>query len=154
MVMISWAPFRRRKGIDEKNKKDRNGTMRLYLMMFTLLISSLTVFAFTTSQESSSAEFTKFWSKFRAAVIKNDKEAVASLTKLPFVVSNKSLDKSEFIKSYPKLFDRKIRRCFMNEKPSRDNESYSLFCGANGDQGLLFEKVNGEYRFVAFYFAD
>jgi hypothetical protein len=128
--------------------------MRFYLMMFTLIISSLTVFAFTATQQSSSPEFTKFWSKFRAAVIKNDKEAVASLTKLPFVVSNKSLDKSEFIKSYHKLFDRKIRRCFMNEKPIRDNESYSLFCGASGDQGLLFEKVSGEYRFVAFYFAD
>ena len=128
--------------------------MRSYLRIFIVIIFPLTVFAFSTPQQSSSPEFAKFWSKFRAAVLKNDKEAVASLTKLPFDVSNKSLDKSEFIKSYPKLFDRQIRRCFMKEKPVRDNETYSLFCGANGDQGLLFEKVNGEYKFVAFYFAD
>lgn len=122
--------------------------MRVYLTIFSLL------FALTTTPQSSSQEFAKFWSKFRAAVIKNDREAVASMTKLPFFLSNEPLDKSKFIKRYPKLFDREIRSCLMNEKPAEDNESFSLFCGANGDQGLLFEKVNGEYKFIAFYYAD
>lgn len=76
------------------------------------------------------------------------------MTKLPFLLSNEPLDKGKFIKRYPKLFDKEIRRCFMNEKPAEDNESFSLFCGANGDQGLFFEKVNGEYKFIAFYYAD
>jgi hypothetical protein len=91
--------------------------------------------------------FDAFWIKFKAAVAKGDKAAIAEMTKFPFDNGAKYLSKAEFIKECGALFDKKTRRCFSNAKPVKedDRDSYSVFC----DETIFgFAKVDGEYRFT------
>jgi len=90
--------------------------------------------------------FAAFWLQFKTAVAKDDKHAIAEMTKFPFPYGTKHLSKAEFIKECGKLFDKKTRRCFPTAKPVKedDRDSYSVFCG---EDIFVFEKVNGEYRF-------
>ena len=90
-------------------------------------------------------EFTTFWVKFKAAVARNDKAAVADMTKIPFMLDSKELDRGGFIKQYNSLFTPKMRRCFARARPSRDQDSMEIFCG---QQIFLFAKVGGVYRFT------
>jgi hypothetical protein len=90
-------------------------------------------------------EFNAFWIKFKAAVARNDKPAVADMTKLPFMLEGKDLDRAGFIKRYISLFTPKMRRCFARAKPARDRDFMEIFCG---DQIFLFAKVDGVYKFT------
>src|SRR5437764_1434194 len=65
-------------------------------------------------------EFTTFWIKFKAAVARNAKAAVADMTKIPFMLDSKELDRAGFIKQYNSLFTLKMRRCFARARPSKD----------------------------------
>jgi hypothetical protein len=97
------------------------------------------------SQSKSEPQFTTFWTKFKAAVARNDKAAVADMTKLPFMFDSKDLDRAGFIKRYSSLFTPKMRRCFARARPSRDRDSMEIFCG---QQIFLFAKVDGVYKFT------
>jgi len=90
-------------------------------------------------------EFISFWVKFKAAVARNDGAAVADMTRLPFMLDNKDLDRAAFIKQYSSLFTPKMRRCFARAKPSRDHASMEIFCD---QQIFLFAKVDGVYKFT------
>src|SRR5258708_40240762 len=88
-------------------------------------------------------EFTTFWIKFKAAVTRNDKSAVADMTKLPFLLDSKELDRGGFIRRYNSLFTPKMRRCLARARPSRDQDFTEIFCG---QQIFLFAKVGGVYK--------
>jgi hypothetical protein len=103
-----------------------------------------------SNPKSTQSKFAAFWFQFKTAVAKQDAQAVASMTQLPFTVNNKPLGRAEFIGSYSKLFSG-LKACIAEEKPSKDGQSYMLFCG---DQGLLFKEVEGEYKFVEFFAND
>ena len=90
-------------------------------------------------------DFNTFWARFKAAVARNDKAAVADMTKLPFMVNNKDLNRAGFIKQYKSLFTPKMRRCFARARPSRDQDAMEIFCG---HQIFLFAKVDGVYKFT------
>jgi hypothetical protein len=98
-----------------------------------------------SSQSKSDPEFKTFWTKFKAAVARNDKAAVAELTKLPFMLDSKYLDRVAFIKQYSSLFTPRMRRCFARARPSRDRDSMEIFCG---EEIFLFATVNGVYKFT------
>jgi hypothetical protein len=108
------------------------------------IVCVLVCFAFVAAAEARS--FAEFWVQFKTAVAKDDKEAIAEMTKFPFPYGTKHLSKAEFIKECGKLYDQKTRRCFAKAKPVKedDRDSYSVFCG---EEIFVFEKVNGEYRF-------
>jgi hypothetical protein len=67
--------------------------------------------------------FNAFWIKFKTAVARSDKGGVADLTKLPFLLDSKDLDRAGFLKQYSSLFSPRVRRCFCarpaNERPGR-----------------------------------
>ena len=97
-------------------------------------------------REQTSRAFTSFWAEFKAAVAKNDRAAVASMTKLPFYFDEKELSRAEFIKSYNRIFDQKAKRCFAREKPLKEKDgSYEVFCGP---KIYAFDLVEGKYRFI------
>ena len=91
------------------------------------------------------SEFNAFWIKFKAAVARNDKASVADMTKLPFILDNKELGRTGFIKQYSSLFTPKMRRCFARARPTRDQDNFEIFCG---QQIFLFAKVGGVYKFT------
>ncbi len=92
------------------------------------------------------AAFDAFWTKFCAALKKNDKEALASMTKIPYRSYDKSLNtKKEFVAYCDKVFSKKIRDCLVKEKPVLDKTSYFVFCG---EEIYIFEKAKGSYLFT------
>jgi hypothetical protein len=97
---------------------------------------------------SSPATFTSFWKTFKAAMARNDKQAVADVTKLPFLFESQERDRAGFIKIYDQLFTRKIRRCIATAKPVKEGENYDVFCG-----GLIFyfgKDTDGKYKLLEF----
>ncbi|HEY0077305.1 MAG TPA: hypothetical protein VGB73_01575 [Pyrinomonadaceae bacterium] len=113
------------------------------MMLMLLMTPTRLVAQKSTAQKSET--FAAFFLRFKTAVARDDREAVASMTKLPFLLESRELDRAGFIKRYRQLFDRKVKRCFANGKTIRDGDSFSLFCG---ETIFLFGKVEGQYRFL------
>lgn len=101
--------------------------------------------AFASPALAADAQFDAFYAKFKTAVIKNDKETVAYLTKLPYLYDSKNLNKQQFIAKYNSLFPKATVACFKKEKPMPDKDIYEIFCG---DSIYIFEKVNGKWLFT------
>jgi hypothetical protein len=114
-----------------------------------IVVLLFVLFRSATGQTSTSPEtFTPFWKTFKAAVARNDKEAVADLTKLPFMYESKERDRAGFVKIYNQLFTRKIRSCIATAKPTKEGENYDVFCGE-----LIFyfgKDADGKYKFLEF----
>ena len=89
--------------------------------------------------------FAEFWTQFQGAVLKGDKEAIAGMTKFPF--GGDQLTKVNFVKKCGEMFSAKVRRCFRDAKPVKEDkrESYSVFCG---ESIFVFEKGKNGYQFT------
>ena len=85
---------------------------------------------------SAQSDWATFWGKFKTAVAKSDKKTILSLSK-------EKLSDSE----YKELFGTRARQnCFAKAKAVRDEQGYySVFCG---EQGYLFQKIGGQFKFV------
>ena len=53
--------------------------------MRTLLVTALSLLVVTAGWGAETRAFASYWTEFKAAVAKGDKEKVASMTKFPFV---------------------------------------------------------------------
>jgi len=111
-----------------------------------VILVSLTI---TSAQTTATPEtFPAFWTSFKAAMARNDKEAIADVTKLPFLFESKERDRAGFIQIFNQLFTRKIRQCIARAKPSKEGENYDVFCGE-----LIFyfgKDIDGKYKFLEF----
>ena len=118
-----------------------------------LLLMLLLAFSVASSRPQSQQKpekFASFWKEFIAALAKNDKEAIASLTQLPFYFDDKNQDRAGFIRIYNQVFTRSIRRCMARAKPDRDpndKNSYAVYCG---EVIFGFGKVDGKFKFLNF----
>lgn len=90
-------------------------------------------------------EFDAFWTKFKAAIQKNDKNAVADMTKLPYLLNSKNLNRQQFIAEYPKIFTASVRKCLGTQKPLKDKDCYMVFCG---EEIFIFAKTGKGYAFT------
>jgi len=101
------------------------------------------------AQTSANQEtFGSFWKTFKAAIARNDKEAIADLTKLPFLYDSQERDRTGFLKIYGQLFTRKVRRCMATAKPKKAADTYEVYCGE-----LIFyfsKDTEGKYQFREF----
>lgn len=111
-----------------------------------VILVSLTI---TTAQTTAKPEtFPAFWSSFKAAMARNDKETIADLTKLPFLFDSQERDRAGFIKIFNQLFTRKIRQCITKAKPMKEGQNYDVFCGE-----LIFyfgKDADGKFKFLEF----
>jgi len=116
---------------------------------FAIVLLLLVLLSSARGQTSKSPEtFSEFWKTFKAAVARNDKEAIADLTKLPFLYESKERDRAGFVKIYTQLFTRKIRSCIATAKATKEGENYDVFCGE-----LIFyfgKDSDGKYKFLEF----
>jgi hypothetical protein len=124
--------------------KGEKAVRKLLPSIVTVLMLSAAASEVQSQRAKGTQTFASFWVQFKAALAKNDKEAVTSMTRFPFYWGDE-LTRGEFIKKYNKIFDRKIQRCFAKAKPLKDRESYSVFCS---ESIYVFEKVEGKYRFT------
>ncbi|MFN7928446.1 MAG: hypothetical protein U0Y68_10950 [Blastocatellia bacterium] len=93
------------------------------------------------------SSFAAFWNEFKAAVAKDDREAVAGMTKLPIYLANQEQMKPGFLRLYPRLFPKKVQTCFASAKPVKEynQESYSAFCGKSI---YVFARDKGQWKFT------
>jgi hypothetical protein len=100
--------FKSRKVLHAKN-------LILIALFFLLLIQSVLVAQERTAPTSQ--PFEPFWSAFRRAVLKNDKVAVAKMTKFPLVGDVDVESRAIFLRKYSKIFNKGFRRLVAKGKP-------------------------------------
>lgn len=120
------------------------GTARL-LSRPTLWLAVNLVFLLWQPAIAEDREFDRFFVKFKQSIQNNDKNGVAAMTKLPFLLNGKQLSKAQFLSQYDKVLPAKVRRCLLKDHPKRDKNSYFVFCG---EQIYVFSKVNDHYLFT------
>lgn len=100
------------------------------------------VLAFPFYSSAAQSDWPVFWARFRAAVVKGDKQTVLSLS-----------DSPQLPRDYHSLFGTRAgKRCFAKARPVKDEQGgYSVFCG---EQGYYFKQVNGQFRFTASFAND
>jgi hypothetical protein len=127
-------------------------------MMHIILAATLTVLCFVApldapAQANPSPAMKEFWGKFQSAVAKNDRNAVAALTKFPLsmpygVPSIKT--RAQLISNYGKIFDAETKKCFAGAQPQVEDakaKKFSINCG----EAMMywFEFSGGTYKFTA-----
>lgn len=90
-------------------------------------------------------EFNAFWIKFKSAIQKNDKAAVTSMTKLPYMLESKNLNREQFMQKYNLIFSPSVKKSLLKEKPLKDKDCYMVF---SGEEIFIFAKVKGKYMFT------
>lgn len=120
--------------------------------MKLVIATALTLLVAMTSSNGAgdkedAKSFAPFWAQFKTAVAGKNKEAIASMTKFPFVNGGDILKKADFMKKWDAIFSAKVQRCFRDAKPVKadDRDSYSVFCG---QIIFVFEKGSDGYQFT------
>lgn len=90
-------------------------------------------------------QFDAFYTKFKTALSKNDRNGVADMTRLPFLYDSKQLDRKQFIAKLNKIIPKSDIARLQKEKAITDNGVTEVFCG---EAIYCFEKVKGEYKFT------
>lgn len=112
---------------------------------FRILLGAVLALGIATlSASAADKSWDDFWRQFKQAIQKNDKEAVANMTKLPFMLESKQLNRKQFIAKYEMLFPRKVRQGLLKEKPIPDKGVYMVFIG---EEIFVFLKQKGTYLF-------
>jgi hypothetical protein len=127
-------------GLDFKQE-----TIAMYRPHFVRVLLIVLVLSISAVGQTNNKTFNAFWKSFKTAIAKNDKQAVADMTKLPFMIEGVNEDRAGFLKHYNSLFTRKMKRCIATAKPLKEQEYYEIFCG---EQIFLFSKdADGKYKF-------
>jgi len=92
-------------------------------------------------------DFAGFLARFRAAVNAQDRAAVASLTRLPFLFEGRELDRAGFERAVPRLFAAAQRRCLAKESAQPEGDRLVVFCSP---YAYYFGRAGGQYRFLEF----
>lgn len=118
---------------------------RTKLLIAILVTISLANVSGALGQTDSSIE--SFWTKFRAAVIRSDKEAVATMVQFPITMSYgvpAIRTKAQLFKRYRDLFNRQTDavKCFAQAKPEPDasrKDKFSVACkDAAGNETVIY----------------
>jgi hypothetical protein len=113
---------------------------------FLLLMVALFPFTAGASAQTDPAIET-FWSKFKAAVIKGDKEGVAAMTQFPIempygVAAVRT--KAQLLKRYRQVFNSEANaaKCFADAKPEKDParpKEFTIACdNGSGEKVVIF----------------
>lgn len=125
---------------------------KVLVMLALTTISCVTVCGISAPNQAKAApapavskDFLSFWERFKDALRKNDKNALADMTKLPYTEQGKKLNKAGFIAKSEAIFSASTRKCLLREKPVPDKDSVFLFCG---EAIYVFAKDQGKYKFI------
>jgi len=123
------------------------------LILCTFVFSSFVVEAGTSKKESIGS----FWTKFKTAVMKNDKQTLSDMVKYPLsmpygVRSVKT--KADFINRYKEIFDGQLKgfpvntakKCFANAKPEKEEGSSRYFVACNDVVLFYFTSTKGVWK--------
>lgn len=132
-------------------------------ILFTICLGVFLTINPVIAQTSKNADVNAFWTQFKTAVIKKDKNAVANMTKFPLSMpfGQKSVrSKADLLRRYKQVFDGETNaaKCFEKarlEKGDGENR-YGVYCGfrnALEDENnkpiyYYFEKTKTGWKFV------
>jgi|SRR2546423_8244747 len=136
--------------------------MRKLSIIFVLLV----LFGSAVAGSPADASMNAFWDKFKAAVIKGDKEAVFAMSALPVemeYVMPRIRTKAQFMKYYKHIFagEANAAKCFKTAKPDVDTTNRKVFivaCGIAEDKTggageplqYMFKLTRAGWRFVGY----
>ncbi len=127
-------------------------TITVFLFSLVLLGSS--------NAAQTDADFKVFWEKFKSAVIKADKNTIASLTKYPLGMSygiRSIKTRTELLRRYREVFNQQTdaAKCFASKAPEKNESNskrYTVVCpNEAGDEVVAFdfEWTKTGWRFVS-----
>ncbi len=119
--------------------------MNLRIILMTIAMCAVVCSSAYAATKPLDKDFLDFWSGFKGAIQKNDRAALASMTKLPYVLEEKKLDRAAFIAQSGKIFSTAVRKCLLKEKPVADKDAVFVFCG---EAIYVFAKDHGKYKFT------
>jgi hypothetical protein len=119
-------------------------------------------FGVGASLKRQDAAFKAFWTKFKSAVAKKDKNAAANLSRFPIsmpAMQRRVRTKPDFLRRYSLIFDDEAdaAKCFQNAAPQKVSaKRYEVSCGfkndKTGDGGepivYAFELTKSGWKFV------
>ena len=125
----------------------------------TIVLLSLVLLG-TSGAAQGEADFKVFWEKFKTAVIKTDKNTVASLTKYPLGMSygiRSIKTKAELLRRYREVFSQQTdaAKCFASKEPGKNETNpkrFTVVCpNEAGDEVVAFdfEWTKTGWRFVS-----
>jgi hypothetical protein len=131
-------------------------------LAFILLVGSVAGGAAKPTNADTS--MTEFWDKFKAAVTKNDQQAVFAMTQLPVDLGygqSRIRTRAQFMKNYKYIFAREVNaaKCFATAKPQVDKgktKEFYVTCpfaenGGNEEPFVYtFKQTKAGWRFVSF----
>ena len=119
-----------------------------YVVLTTLVLLAMNPIVMSAQRggRQTPEDFASFWLRFKAAVSTADKEAVASMTKLPFLFEGDELIKARFIEKFDTIFDRRVKARLLKARPVKEGSYYEVFCGA--EAVLMFKRIDGKYKFI------
>ena len=98
--------------------------------------------------------FQSVWASFRAAVLKRDGAAVASMTEFPLSTPLKYLDEVGFVADFEDVFNGYLTACVAVGRPMADPKSmkgaYGIPCSGSKQKDviLIFRATRGTWRFA------
>ena len=111
------------------------------------LVASLLALAPVAAPLASEASFDEFLREFGRALAADDREALTSLTQLPFLYEGRDLDAAGFRQAIPVLFTPAVRRCLAQARPIAEDGRYVAFCPP---YGFYFGWTSDGYRLIEF----
>lgn len=127
-----------------KRAKNKTSLVSVIAVLSLLLLPHADIVQGQTAQAKET--FAAFWTRFKAALAKDDRQAIAAMTKhckcgqMPFDDDKKFLDEW-----YPSI--KRNRACLARSKPIAHGKQNSVICRTDGDE-LVFERIGGEWKFV------
>ncbi|CAL95648.1 hypothetical protein [Azoarcus olearius] len=73
-------------------------------------------------------DFRAFHSRFRAAIVRNDAAGLAQLTRLPFLLEGRQLDRDAFVRTYPVVFTPALRHCLAAAPVATEGSDKTVHC--------------------------
>ncbi len=128
--------------------------MRIIVAIALAFLTLSASFAFPSrnDQKEIPPAVAAFWSKFQTAVAKDDKQAVASMTRFPLEMPygvRSIRSKAQLMKNYRKIFDAPTQKCFAEARPEFDAAQKGKFYIGCGEAMMYwFGLVRGEYKFL------
>jgi hypothetical protein len=119
--------------------------LEIYMLNRSLITLVSLIALCASAAFAKDAEFDAYWTKFKAALQKNDKEAIASMTRLPYISYEKPMDRKQFIVYCNDIFSKKKRDALVKQTPVKDKTCWMVFVN---DDIYIFEKVKGTYLFT------
>lgn len=127
-----------------KNRISRAVVMSAVVALSLLLLPHSNIAQGQTAQAKET--FAAFWTRFKAALAKDDRQAIAAMTKhckcgqMPFDNDKQFLDEW-----YPSI--KKNRACLARSKPIARGKQTSVICRTDGDE-LVFERIGGGWKLI------